>query len=152
MKRKIFIAFLMPLTFCTVTYSQVVSGIINHYLKVDSVLTDGVRVENTGELSYFEPGDKALLIQMTGATHSGTPTSSEGYMISERSCGKFEILQVAEITGSTEKYVSFTDDIDNTYNHGEKIQLVRIMEGDKITINEPVTAKAWDGNSGGIVA
>ncbi len=129
-------------------FSQV---IVNHYLKVDSVLTDRVRVENTAELASFQPGDKVLLIQMTGATLTGTQTS-QGFFGQAYNCGKFEILQIDEVLGTTVKYITFTDDLDNAYDHGEKIQLVRILEGDKITVNGTVTAKNWDGNSGGIVA
>ena len=149
MKRKAIILVLLILTTGPLTRSQ--SGIVNHYLKVDSVLTDRVRVENTSELAYFQPGDKALLIQMKGA-NSGGNAYNNGEIGLTYSCGKFEILQVDEVTGTTEKYVIFTDDIDNTYYTDEKVQLIRILEGDKITILSSVTAKNWDGNTGGVLA
>src|SRR4030042_3126658 len=69
-----------------------------------------------------------------------------------RQCGKFEILQVAEVQKVPEYLVIFTDSVFNSYNNGEKIQLVRILEGEKIIVNGKITAREWDGNTGGIIA
>jgi gliding motility-associated-like protein len=137
-----------------------ISGIPNHYLQVNTLLSDRVLVTPTAELGFFNPGDKVMLIQMTGAQPSGPETypdfltnrnrSKKAY----RNTGKFEILQVYEVITGADNYVVFTDNIFNTYNPGEKLQLVRMVDGDNVTVTGPgpLRAKPWDGNTGGIIA
>jgi hypothetical protein len=131
-------------------------GVVNHYLQVKSVLTDRVLVTSTSELNYFHPGDKVLLIQMTGATMQTNPgflTNPNGnYKEEWQSAGMYEILQVDEVITGGSNYIVFTDDHVNEYDDGEKIQLVRLVEGDNVTVTANVTAKPWDGLTGGIIA
>jgi gliding motility-associated-like protein len=154
--KRVLIGFILLLAIYQTSVSQTLSvnNIVNNYLKVLEVQSGGVKVENdTAELSAFQPGDKVLLIQMTGATKGGFSRLNSGIFLDAKSCGKFEILQVDEVqTGGTDKYVTFTDNVNNSYDSGEKIQLVRITEGEKIIVSGTVTAKDWDGNTGGIVA
>jgi gliding motility-associated-like protein len=127
-------------------------GVINHYLQVMSVETDRVLITPSSELPYFHPGDKVLLIQMTGATMPTIPgflTNPNKYKEEWRNAGMYEILQVGEVNGN---YVVFTRDHVNIYDDGEKIQLVRLVEGDNVTVTANVTAKPWDGTTGGIIA
>jgi gliding motility-associated-like protein len=122
---------------------------------VNSVLTDRVLVVSSAELNFFQPGDKVLLIQMTGGTLPGTGsflTNSTRTREAFNNAGKFEILQVDEIITGGSNYVVFTDDLSNTYDAGEKIQLVRLVEGENVTITGPISPKEWDGSTGGIVA
>ena len=130
-------------------------GVVNHYLQVKSVLTDRVLVTSSSELNYFHAGDKVLLIQMTGATMPTIPgfeTNPNRYKDEWRNAGKYEILQVAEVITGANNYIVFTDDHMNPYDAGEKIQLVRLVEGDNVTVTANVTAKPWDGSTGGIIA
>jgi len=144
------------------SYSQNVSiagGSPNHYLKVDEVLANGVRITETlaDQLSQFAPGDKILMIQMTGALNDTTIANFKTFSFRSRktlqNTGKFEILQVDEInTAGVDTLVYFTDSLSNLYNNGEKIQLVRLVEGETVTVSGTVTPRAWDGEVGGIVA
>ncbi len=127
-------------------------GVINHYLRVISVETSRVLITPSTELSYFHPGDKVLLIQMTGATMPTIPgflTNPNKYKEEWRNAGMYEIMQIGEVNGN---YIVFTDDHVNTYDAGERIQLVRFVEGDNVTVTANVTAKPWDGTTGGIIA
>ncbi|MBN1414948.1 MAG: gliding motility-associated C-terminal domain-containing protein [Bacteroidales bacterium] len=129
------------------------SGQINHYLKVLEVQDDRVKVEKIDTIDLFDPGCKVLLIQMTGALKADDDEPDQtGFFSALMNCGKFEILQVAEIQKGTDYFVLFTDSIYNTYTDGEKIQLVRMWEDEKVVVNSTITAKEWDGNKGGIVA
>src|SRR5512145_3329899 len=103
----------------------------NYYLKVNQVFTNSVTVSDPlTHSNYFLPGDKILLIQMAGTTIP-TPadflTKSSKTIDSWQNTGKFEVLQLDEVVGNT---VYFTDNISNTYDSGEKIQLVRLAEGE----------------------
>ena len=132
-----------------------ISGIVNNYLQVTNVLADRVQVVSSAELSAFKPGDKVMLIQMTGATLSGTGsflTSPTRARQAWNGVGRFEIFQVDEVITGANNYVVFTDDVTLSYDAGEKIQLVRFVEGDNVTVSNTVNAKEWDGTTGGIVA
>jgi gliding motility-associated-like protein len=153
LKKLFLIGFLLFLFLQQLSYSQSVSGIVNSYLKVIEVQTDRVKVESNPELSLFQSGDKVMLIQMTGAQKAGQNDTTSGLFSNARNCGKFEILQIDEVlTVGPDIYIIFTDNVDNAYNAGEKIQLVRILEGDNLVITGNVTSKDWDGSTGGIVA
>jgi len=139
-------------------YSQQVSisGIANNYLMADSVLSDRIRVIDDPEVEYFMSGDKILVIQMTGGeVYDGTDfkTTYNRTQKTFNNTGSFEVLELNEvITEGVYKYLVFTHTLSKEYDHGEKIQLVRFVEAATINVSEVVTAKSWDGNSGGIVA
>ncbi|MFO7371232.1 MAG: gliding motility-associated C-terminal domain-containing protein [Bacteroidales bacterium] len=127
-------------------------------MKVDNVFPDGrVSVTETipGHLDNFKSGDKVLLIQMTGVTlenEEGFLTKEQRIKKQKQNTGRYEVLQVDEVVTGPTTYVVFTDNLSNQYNVGEKIQLVRFVEGETVTVSEPVTARAWDGQVGGVVA
>lgn len=128
---------------------------VNHYLQVTGVLTDRVQVTASSELSSFLAGDKVMLIQMTGAkVYQGGDFLTKNLRARESfyNAGRFEILQVERVITGPSNYVVFTDDVFNTYDAGEKIQLVRFVEGDKVSVTGEVSPKPWDGTTGGIVA
>jgi gliding motility-associated-like protein len=149
---------LWPFLIVSLAQNVSISGVPNHYLKVNEVLADRVKVSETiaGELDNFVAGDKVLIIQMTGVTLStadGFKTNNSRTKESMHNAGRFEILQVDEVIefgGFT--YVVFTDNLSNTYDAGEKIQLVKFVEGETVTITGQVTPMDWDGQVGGIVA
>ena len=62
----------------------------------------------------------------------------------------YEILQVDQVAGIIRWFLRTT--LSNPYDAGEKIQLVRLVEGDNVTVTGTVNAQPWDGNTGGIVA
>ncbi len=158
MKRILFvISGLLLIISASISQNISISGSPNHYLKVDAVFTDRVSVTETitGHLSNFKPGDKVLLIQMTGVELMDGP----GFLVTEQrvkkqknNTGRYEVLQVDEVIVGPTSYIVFTDNLSNQYDADEKIQLVRFVEGETITVNGPVTARAWDGQVGGIVA
>jgi len=129
-----------------------ISGIANHYLSVTAVGADRVTVNVSGEIAFFQPGDKILLIQMTGTTLPPLPlvlTNANRYKQAWNSAGRYEILQLDQVVGNE---VIFTDNISRIYDAGEKIQIVRLVEGDNVKITGALAAQPWNGNTGGIVA
>ncbi|MBN2611337.1 MAG: gliding motility-associated C-terminal domain-containing protein [Bacteroidales bacterium] len=143
--------------FCNSFSQDTITGIVNHYLKVLAVGTDEATYEDNAEISFFQDGDKVLLIQMTGVeldTTDGTGNRGEparGTKISDKNTGRYEILQVEEVDLFNKKII-FTSDLMNTYDNGEKIQLVSVRECENnALISGTATAKDWDGNTGGIL-
>jgi gliding motility-associated-like protein len=154
--------FILSGIFCLfqISYSQHISitgESPNYYLKVNAVLSNGIKVSETtpGQLSQFTAGDKVIVIQMTGATvvsNPGFETNATQLKDSLRNTGKFEILQVDEIVKGADTTIYFTHDFSNKYNAGEKIQAVKIIEGETVTVTGTLSARSWDGNTGGILA
>jgi gliding motility-associated-like protein len=160
LKRIFFIVMgLWPFLIVSLAQNVPISGQPNHYLKVNNVLTDRVSIKEImgGELDEFLAGDKVMLIQMTGVTIDSTidnfKTTQNFTKKAVNNTGKFEILQVAEVNISgTDTLVVFTHNLANTYDAGEKIQLVKFVEGETVTMVDSVTALDWNGEVGGVVA
>ncbi|MFO7658084.1 MAG: gliding motility-associated C-terminal domain-containing protein [Bacteroidales bacterium] len=157
MQKKVIVISVLVYTFCISFSQDTITGIVNHYLKVLAVGADEVNYEDHPEISYFKEGDKVLLIQMTGVEldiTGGTGNRGEpvrGSKTSDKNTGRYEILRVEEVDIINKKII-FTSSLMNTYNSGEKIQLVRVLECENnAVISGTVTAKDWDGNSGGIL-
>jgi hypothetical protein len=131
-----------------------ISGVKNSYYKVAS-FTNGqnyVNCDVAEDLSTLHPGDKVLLIQMTGAriSTSGSWVNTNGQLQDFNNVGAYEFLSVGSIIGSR---VYFTANLSRTYTTTEKIQLVKVYEADYATVTGgDVTATPWNGNKGGVIA
>jgi gliding motility-associated-like protein len=153
-KNILILACLLYICFNGLSQNVTISGIPNHYLRVDSVLPDRVRVSDLvgGELAHFVPGDVVMLIQMTGITAYTSGNYMTGSTRSRGSinhAGTYEILQVdevIEILGKT--YIVFTDDISRVYDDGERMQLVKFVLGENVATSGNVTAMDWDSTTG----
>jgi hypothetical protein len=148
-------AILIPILFtvCIPLFTQTIGGVVNYYLAVDSVFNDTIRVTSDPSVN-FAVGDFVILIQMTGATILEGPNHPRSYAVGldqRRNCGKYEFLEIEDII-TPENYIVFTSYLLNDYNNDEKIQLVKLVTGDKLTVNLTVEADPWDGSKGGIVA
>ncbi|MFK4788727.1 SpaA isopeptide-forming pilin-related protein [Microbacterium sp. ZW T5_56] len=131
------------LTPATPAFADVtVSGVVNSYQKVSAVSGNTVTVTGavTGAATPFAVGDKVMLIQMTGVA----PVQSGSNM------GNYDNATITAISGGTITLSAIT----RTYSPGtEAVQLVRaIHDAGTVTVSAAVTAKAWDGSTGGVVA
>lgn len=131
------------LTPATPAFADVtVSGVVNSYQKVSAVSGNTVTVTGavTGAGTPFAVGDAVMLIQMTGVA----PVQPGSNM------GNYDNATITAISGSTITLSTIT----RTYSPGtEAVQLVRaIHDTGTMTVSGTVTAKAWDGSTGGVVA
>jgi gliding motility-associated-like protein len=148
-------AILIPILFavCIPLFTQQIGGVVNYYLEVDSVFNDTIRVTSDPTVN-FTVGDFVILIQITGATILEGPNHPRSYAVGldqRRNCGKYEFLEIEDII-TPENYIVFTAYLLNDYNNDEKIQLVKVMTGDKLTVSDNVEADPWDGSKGGVIA
>jgi len=133
-----------------------VSGIVNKYLPIDSVVNPDIAYyPSDAQINDFAPGDKVLLIQMTG-TLLNTPGKYRGSLdygsvLNENNCGNYEFLEINRIDKINNR-IFFTKNFKQTYSNHEKFQLVKVFISDKLIINDTIKAKSWDGKTGGIVA
>lgn len=125
-----------------------VGGIINQYAAVTTFdnCTNSVTVTNA---TPFAVGDRVLLIQMKGAIIDSSNTAAFGDILNYNYAGNFEYCDITAINGNT---ISFVNEILNEYNVADAIQLVTIPSYTDVTVTSPLTAAAWNGSTGGILA
>lgn len=118
-----------------------ISGVVNSYQDVASV--SGTTVTVTGSVTGagipFAVGDRVVLIQMTGTA----PATGSSF-------GNYDRTTITAISGSTITLAAVT----RTYSPAsEAVQLVRVAYATgTTTVSGTVTAKPWDGVTGGVVA
>ena len=118
-----------------------ISGVVNSYQDVSSVAGTTVTVTGgvTGAGTPFAVGDHVVLIQMTGTA----PATGSNF-------GNYDRTTITAISGSTITLAAIT----RTYSPAsEAVQLVRVAYATgTTTVSGTVTAKPWDGVTGGVVA
>jgi gliding motility-associated-like protein len=130
--------------------SNLISGIINNYSKVNSVgigfCADTLLLKNP---SSFQVGDQIVIAQMQGATASTTNGSIFGDVSNINSVGLHERTFINEIRGDT--FIFFNKFI-NTYDENGSLQIVSFPKFANAIVTDTLTAKDWDGETGGILA
>ncbi len=136
----------------TAVYAQpptIISGVINSYAKVTSVdyCSKTLGVTTT---AGFAVGDKAIIIQMKGAGIDTANSSGFGDITSINEAGNFEFVTVESITANTIKLKYL---LVQNYNPNGAVQLVRVPRYITAWVQgSPLTAPAWDGSTGGVLA
>jgi gliding motility-associated-like protein len=122
-----------------------ISGIINSYAAVTAINCNGnIEVQST---TGFKPGDQVLLIQMKGAIVSELNNANAGSITDIGVAGNYEINIIERIEGNT---IWFKYLLDRDYDVQERVQVVSIPEYENLVACN-LTAKAWDGSTGGIL-
>ncbi len=123
------------------------SGTINSYYKVSQVLPGQhqVLLNNNQQLAA---GDRILLIQMKGAVIDDTNNPSFGTILNYNHAGRFELGTICSTNADT---VTLKHELVNQYDASGKLQLIKVPSHSNITINDTVTAPAWDNDTGGVV-
>ena len=153
-KLKRYLLLLLVLFSLQVSAQTSLGGVVNDYFTVSTVGVNSVTC--TGEdLSSLQVGDKVMLYQVKGATiyTSGSFPTANGQTDNYNNSGSFEFLAVLAVNNIT-KLVTFTADIKRAYDPAQKVQLIKMVEDEIVTINSEVTAANWDSASGkgGVVA
>ncbi len=128
------------------TSTSTVSGIINDYQTVSYV--EGKQVV-ISDASAFSAGDKLIIMQMKGATISTADDSTYGDITSFGEAGNYELAEIRAISGDT---LQLTLSLCNAYDPAHMVQVVRVPVYEEVEIDGLLSASAWDGEKGGIVA
>jgi hypothetical protein len=123
------------------------SGTINNYTKVTAVdyVCNFITVASpTG----FAAGDKVLIIQMQGATITQTNNSAFGDIASIGDAGNYEFAIIDHFAGND---VYFSKTLLRTYTPSGSVQLVSVPQYGAVSVDGELTAKIWDGNTGGVI-
>lgn len=135
--------------------------VINCYAKVNSLTGSTISVSNVNETSdTFEDGEKVLLIQMQDNVigTNTTNASTFGTIATIGSAGNYQIMTIASHTETAGLPTSITftsaPTLPFTFTANSSVQIVsfKLLGSPNYTTTSAITALAWDGNIGGIVA
>jgi len=133
---------------------------VNQYTTLAANAASGDGQLTVGDASALNPGGDALaagdllmVIQMQGATIDTTdPTSRTwGQVLDLGSAGNFELVEVASVAGNV---VSLVCGLKNSYVTSGATQVIRVPQYTSVNValGAEVTAPAWNGTTGGVVA
>lgn len=123
--------------------------VINYYTEVLSLdaCKNNLTVSNAND---FNVGDTVLLIQMKGAVIDSTNTASFGDITDYGNAGNYEFNYVKSKTANVLELLNV---VIREYDYAEgKVQLVRVPYFQDYTVTSKLTAMAWDGSKGGVLA
>jgi hypothetical protein len=147
---QILVYIILAFIFVVPAFSQptAISGEVNSYTPVLGINP----CDNTiGVLSAddFAVGDRVLIIQMRGARMDTSATASFGTITSQGDVGHYEFGTISSISGG---FIGLRDDILSTYTIGGRVQLVRVPVYQSADVTGTLTAPAWNGQVGGVLA
>lgn len=116
----------------------------------NATLNTGGNRFNTGSLiGNATQRDLVMVIQMQGASIDASNSAAYGTVTDYGSAGRYEIMEVQSVAGNV---ITFTCALRNTYTVAGRTQIVRIPRYSTLTVNGSITAPAWNGSTGGVVA
>lgn len=139
------VVFIFFLFFSVHPINAQISGIVNNYTPVVAFGCNSVDVVNA---SFFSTGDRALIIQMKGATIDTPNSTAFGDIINYNDCGNFEFTTISSVNGNT---VVFQENLLNTYTVSGAVQLILIPQYTDVSVNGTLTAQNWNGSTGGVL-
>ncbi len=132
----------------TLLFSQVqIAGIINSYTKVLAIEPCEAKVTVT-DPSDFTADAKLLLVQMKGATINTSNSGSFGNIDEIGGAGLYEMNEVKSVSGND---IYLKNELLSPYDPSQGLQLVTVPRYDNALINNVLTAKSWDGETGGVL-
>lgn len=147
--KKLVFTLLLLFSFWGVQAQTPLSGVINSYAEVLNIDPCRARLV-LSDASAFEPGENVLLLQMQGAEMDESNSSSFGNLLNWQSAGRYERAQIAERFGDT---LVLAQRLLHTYQPGEgALQVVTLPGYAQAVVTAPLTAQAWNGSTGGVLA
>ena len=135
--------------------------VINCYAKVNSMAGATINVSNVNETAdTFEDGEKVLLLQMQDNVIGTNTTNANtfGTIATIASAGNYQIMTIAthtEVVGLPSS-VTFTTAPTQSFsisaNSSVQIISFKLLGSPNYTTTSAISALAWDGNIGGVVA
>ena len=128
--------------------------VINSYAPVTASLAAGSTSVPigacTGEATCFTAGDLVMVFQTTGLVPVPASGTQDAVDLATRPVGRWELARLASASAST---LELTAPLVREYA-ANVTQVIRVPEYTNVTIasGRSITAPAWDGSTGGIVA
>ncbi len=128
-----------------------ISGVINRYTAVANINVMNCSTEIiVDDASWFQSGDRVLIIQMKGASINSTSTSGTTYgdINSYNDAGNYEFATVNYVAGNS---VFLNEALIRTYDPNSLVQLITVPQYSDVIVNGTLTAYGWDGSIGGVL-
>lgn len=125
---------------------------VNNAANLGSAAISGA-ANNPYAKAALDYGDVVMIIKMQGASINTTNTVSYGSVTALNGTGTYEFKTVRSVSANL---ITFCSGLTNAYTVGgtSRVQVIRIPRLSTLTVNNgaSVTAPAWNGTTGGIVA
>lgn len=124
--------------------------VINRYAQVRSPLAPGDRTIQVGSAEGFAAGDLVMVLQTTGLVPLAQPGNSGPMDLTQDPVGRWELARLAS-AGKGELYLAER----LIYSYAAEVtQVIRVPEHTTVHIRPGanITARAWDGATGGVIA
>jgi len=144
-----FILTFLFIIFQTFALSQTkISGIVNNYASVKSINYEKDILTITNPMD-FHIGDYVLIMQMKGAIIDSSNTNQFGKILDLKSCGNYEFASIINKSNDT---ITLKKNFCRKYDINGIVQLIKVPHYTNVIIDGELTAKKWDGSSGGVLA
>ena len=116
-----------------------------------TITVDNIANLGTGFTAALSRGDLLLIVQMQGATIDVTESTAYGTVTALGSAGNYEFVGVEGVAGNV---ITLACGLKNAYTVAGRTQVVRVPQYTTLTVNSgaSITANAWNGTTGGVVA
>ncbi len=146
---------ILLLLFCEQNCLAQLSGVINTYARVNSIVNKTIEFDNVS-LSYLDPtvtdafgaGNLVLLIQMKGAEVITSNDPTFGQIIDYHNAGNYEVAQVLSLTGTGPNYTIELATLFRSFDVSGQVQLVSVPSYTNVSVDGDVTALPWNPTSG----
>jgi uncharacterized repeat protein (TIGR01451 family) len=134
--------------------------VVNRYATLAADANAGattITLANAGGATGLDPatlavGNLLLIVQMQGAQIDTSDSPSYGLVTDLRNAGRYEFVTVGAVNGNV--ITISCGGLRSSYSVSGKVQVIRVPQYTTLTINAgaSITAPAWNGTFGGIVA
>ena len=147
-RKSIYFSFLLTCALSLSSIAQSISGVINNYARVTAFDTCDMRL-SVSDTTGFRVGTRIMVIQMNGAITDGSNSSAFGAVVALNSVGKYEVNFVDSVTNNS-VFLRFY--FKNQYDEAAALQIVTFPKFTTALVTDTLTAKTWDGETGGVIA
>jgi hypothetical protein len=129
-----------------------ISGVVNLYTQVrgiDTVSICSLPVLTVSDTTGFRVGDTVLIIQMKGASIATTNDTTFGTINNYNTAGNYEFNTILSKGPNDIELVNI---LAKPYDTTGFVQLVRVPSYKNAAVNVTLTAAAWNGTTGGVLA
>ena len=147
-QKSIHVSLLLLFSLSLSSIAQSISGVINNYARVTAYDTCDMRL-TISDTTGFRVGTRILMMQMNGAITDGSNSSTFGAVAALNNTGKYEVNFIDSVSN---KSVFLRFYFKNHYDQEAALQIVTFPTYTNAVVTDTLTAKAWDGETGGVIA
>ena len=146
--KKLINAVLFTIFYLSFAEAQIqIKGIINNYYKIIEVDTC-FNVIRTASVHSFNSGDKVLVMQMKGAQINESNTAAFGTPLYIGGAGAYEVNTIDSVFSDGFR---LKNALRYPYDPLFSVQVISVPKFDQVLVIDTLTAKPWDGSTGGIL-